>query len=57
MKPGTLVYVFGKSKGIVIRPGKAKGPDGMVRVEYRDFDTGMKISAYVPEAEVKERKA
>lgn len=56
MKPGTLVTVFGMHKGVVVSEGKVKpsNPD-MVRVEYRDSSTGMRVAAFVPKEEVKER--
>ena len=55
LEPKTLVTVFGKHKGIVIAPGKAKGPDGMTRVEYRDAATGAKVAAYIDDKEVEKR--
>ena len=55
LEPKTLVTVFGKHKGIVITPSKAKGPDNMTRVEYRDCDTGMKVAAYVDDKKVEKR--
>lgn len=54
MKPKTLITVFGKYPGIVIPPGKVKGPDDYVRVEYRG-EHGMQIAAWVPLKDVKER--
>lgn len=57
MKPGTLVTVFGKHKGVVVSPGKVRPADpDMVRVEYRDAATGMRVAAFVPSKEVEERK-
>jgi hypothetical protein len=51
-KPGTLILVFGKHKGVVVK----QGPDGTTCVEYRNCDTGTRVRAYVADTDVEARK-